>query len=338
MRSARLTLALSGALPDLPGPDEDILVLRPHTPQELSPLPAGRLRIVQGFRPEHDALAAAGHRCFALPEEEETLPAPDAALVCLPRARVEAHALLHHAARRTRPGGLILVDGQKTDGVESILKEMRRLVAVSPPISKAHGKLFAFHADQGALPDTWKGIARQVAGGFTTYPGVFSADGPDPGSALLTGALPAKLAGEVIDLGAGWGYLARTALTREGVRQIHLVEAEAAALQAARQNVTDPRAMFHWADARSFKLPRGADHVICNPPFHSGRDADPGLGQAFLHSAARLLAPHGTLWLVANRHLPYDRTLAELFRDNEEIGGNTRFRLCRASRPNRSKA
>ena len=46
----------------------------------------------------------------------------------------------------------------------------------------------------------------------------------------------------IVDLGAGWGFLARAILARDGVRQLDLVEAEAAALDCARRNVTDPRA------------------------------------------------------------------------------------------------
>ncbi|MDN5785978.1 class I SAM-dependent methyltransferase, partial [Pseudorhodobacter sp.] len=140
-----------------------------------------------------------------------------------------------------------------------------------------------------------------------------------------------------IDLGAGWGYLSRAILSRAGVKELHLVEADANALDCARTNITDPRAQFHWADATSFKLDRGVDAVVCNPPFHTTRDADPGLGAAFILAAARLLAPHGTLWLVANRHLPYGRTLTPLFREIEEIGSDPRFRLTRASRPTRAR-
>ncbi|MFN3823263.1 MAG: class I SAM-dependent methyltransferase [Pseudorhodobacter sp.] len=335
MRSARLTIALDGALPALPATG-DILVLRPRGPDELAPLTNARLRIVQGFRPEHDALAARGYRCFALPEDEAGLPPPVAALVCLPRSKVEARALLHHAAGRVVPGGPVLVDGQKTDGADSVLRDLRGHVAVSDPVAKAHGKLFSFPA-AAVLPADWQAQPREVGEGFITLPGVFSADGPDDGSVQLAAALPPKLNGEVIDLGAGWGYLARAGLAREGVRKLHLVEAEAAALASARVNITDPRAQFHWADATTFKLPRGADHILCNPPFHAGREADPGLGLAFLKAAARLLAPHGTLWLVANRHLPYDRLLSELFRECAEIGGDRRFRLTRASRPIRPR-
>ncbi|MBL4915639.1 class I SAM-dependent methyltransferase [Szabonella alba] len=334
MRSSRLTLALDGALAALPERG-DILILRPRGPEEIVPLPNARLRVVQGFRPEHDALAARGYRCFASAAEEEALPPPVAALVCLPRSKAEARALLYHAARRVVPGGPVWVDGQKTDGIDSVLRDLRGHVTLTETVSKAHGKLFGFAAAADALPAVWQASERQVEGGFVTLPGVFSADGPDAASVMLAAALPDKLNGEVVDLGAGWGYLSRAGLSRNGVRKLHLVEAEAAALASARVNVTDPRAMFHWADATTFRLPRGVDHVLCNPPFHQSREADPGLGLAFLRASARLLAPHGTLWLVANRHLPYDRPLSELFRDCAEIGSDTRFRLTRASRPHR---
>ena len=79
------------------------------------------------------------------------------------------------------------------------------------------------------------------------------------------------------------------------------------------------------------------DRVVMNPPFHTTRDADPGLGIAFLRAAQRGLSPSGVLWLVANRHLPYDRVLAELFRTVEDVGADTAFRLIRAAGPIRTR-
>ena len=105
------------------------------------------------------------------------------------------------------------------------------------------------------------------------------------------------------------------------------------ALDCARINLVDPRVTFHWADVANFRPARPWNAVVMNPPFHNSRDADPGLGMAFLRAAHRGLAPGGTLWLVANRHLPYDPVLATLFRDVEVIGGDAAFRLTRASHP-----
>lgn len=327
MRSDRLTFALRDGVLSLPETG-DILVLRPRGDDSLAMLPKARLTVVQGFRPDYDAIAARGYAVFP------TVPKPKrfaAALVCVPRAKAEAQALIAEAVAAA-PNGLIVVDGQKTDGIDSLLRDLRARVAVSDPVSKAHGKLFSFRAADDTFND-WAGVPQVIEDGFQTRPGVFSADGPDAGSALLAAALPPKLPARIVDLGAGWGYLSRAILARPGVKELHLVEAEAAALECARQNIPDPRAQFHWADATSFTLDRGVDAVVCNPPFHTSRTPDPALGVAFLQAAARLLAPHGTLWLVANRHLPYDRTLASLFRDVEEIGTDARFRLTRAAKP-----
>jgi len=342
MRTSRLTFALESGALNLPEAGK-LLVLRPRIGDDLGMLPQDRVMIVQGFRPDHDAFAAQGYAVVPkVPMPEVPVPiAPEpkeragdyaAALVCLTRAKAETRALLAQAVAAVGDDGLVIVDGQKTDGVDSTLRDLRARVQVSPPVSKSHGKLFSFRAGGDDFAD-WCAEPTEIDGGFRTIAGVFSADGADRGSAMLAAALPEKLPARLIDLGAGWGFLSRAILARTGVKELHLVEAEAAALACAHQNIDDPRAIFHWADATNFKLDRGVDAVVCNPPFHTAREANPSLGIAFLSAAARLLASHGTLWLVANRHLPYDRTLTTLFRDVEEIGGDAAFRLVRAARP-----
>ncbi len=326
MRASRLTHALdSGALSLPEGP---VLAVGPRAGEDLSGLPPERVVAVQGFRPDHDALATRGLR--VVPGLSDAPPAA-AAVVFLPRSRDLARAWIAGAAARVAPGGPVAVDGQKTDGIDSLLTELRRHVALGEPVVRAHGKLAVFPA--GPLPAEWNDAPRQVEGGWITRPGVFSADGPDPGSQLLAAALPPRLKGRGVDLGAGWGYLSHAALQREGVAALDLVEAEVAALECARLNVTDPRAAFHWADATRFRAARLADWVVMNPPFHAGRAADPALGAAFLTNAARILAPDGALWLVANRHLPYAAPLAALFRQVEEAGGDGTFRVLRCTRP-----
>ncbi len=334
MDAARLDLALDSGALILPDAGM-ILVLQPHAGDDLTALPVQRVRVVQGFRPDHDWFVAQGFD--TVPDLGDARGA--VAIVCLPRAKAEARGMIAAAVAAVAPGGLVVVDGQKSDGVVSVLRDLRARVPVSDPVSKAHGKLFSFHA-RGDGDDGW-GFADWTArpgdvDGFRTVPGLFSADGPDRGSALLAAMLPEKLGGRVVDLGAGWGYLSRSVLERQGVRELHLVEAEAAAIDCARVNVTDPRALFHWADAMTFRLEGGVDAVVCNPPFHHGRVPDTSLGVAFLTAAARLLTPNGTLWLVANRHLPYVRPLHTLFAEVEEIGGDATFRLVRASRPVRA--
>lgn len=328
MRSARLSQALETGLFKLP-PEGRIAILRPRIGDELSDLPRDRLLVATGFRPDHDWFAARGYATAPRATGDFA-----AAILCLPRAKALARAMLAEASALVSKGGPVVVDGQKTDGIDAVLKDLRARLSLTETLSKAHGKLAVFPAGPD-LAD-WAAQPAKVDG-FTTLPGVFSADGIDRGSALLAAALPSDLKGRVADLGAGWGYLSRTILSFPDVKECHLVEAESDALDCARLNIVDDRAQFHWADATAWKAPRGMDHIVMNPPFHTGRGADPALGAGFIAAAARNLNPQGVLWLVANRHLPYDRSLTALFRDVTEIGGDSAYRVTRAAIPVRAR-
>ncbi|GIT90909.1 MFS transporter [Jannaschia pagri] len=255
----------------------------------------------------------------------------EAAVVFATRAKALTHDLLAQAAAAVGAGGPIIVDGAKADGIDSLLKRLRGITQVGEVFSKAHGKCFQITAPQ-TLPDDWRALPRDVDG-FRTAPGVFSADGVDPGSALLVAHLDA-LSGRVCDLGAGWGYLSSHILAQSAVTEVTLVEAEALALDCARVNVADPRARFHWADATRWE---GGpyDAVVMNPPFHTGRKADPALGRSFVQVASRLLTPRGRLIMVANRHLPYEATLAESFGDTMVRADQGGYKVIEATRPKR---
>ena len=326
MSDSRLSLAVDAGLLPLPAAGR-IAVFRPRAEADLSALPAVRVQVVQGFRPDHDAFAAQG---YAVATEAEGDYA--AAVVMLPRAREETQALIATACAHVPEGAPVAVDGLKTDGVDSLIRALRGRVALSEALAKAHGKIAVFRSPGPDAFADWQARPAEVAG-FRTAPGVFSAGAVDRGSALLADALPERMTGSIADLGAGWGYLAARILARPEVREVHLIEAEKAALDCARRNVPDPRAHFHWADALRFRPATPFDHVVSNPPFHRGRAADPGLGAAFIRAAAGMLAGHGQFWMVANRHLPYEAVLATHFREVEEIGGDAAFKLTRATRP-----
>ena len=327
MTSPRLSLALEGGL-TLPDTGR-IAVLAPRAGMDLSALPLDRCHVITGLRPDHDYFAGLGFACDTAPEGRY-----GAVLVSMTRARAEARALVAQAVSIT--DGPVIVDGVKTDGIESALKDIRKRLAITGPVNKAHGKLFWFTSTD-CFDDWHTGPSARIDGGFVTAPGVFSADGVDPASAYLADHLPDRIGAHVADLGAGWGYLSARAVSRPDIVRIDLVEANHAALACARQNVLDPRAQFHWDDVLRWTPETSVDAVIMNPPFHSGRTADPGLGRAFIDAARRVMKPQGQLWMIANRHLPYERTLAAHFSDVSEIAGDTKFKLLHARRPTRQR-
>lgn len=151
-------------------------------------------------------------------------------------------------------------------------------------------------------------------GHLITRAGVFSEDGIDPGSALLAQHLPRNLRGKIADLGAGWGFLSATALENSPhINAIDLYEADARALQCARTNLAGSlgqrSARFLWHDVTQGCLENDYDAILMNPPFHTGRATDVALGVGFIKSAAQALRRGGSLWMVANRQLPYEEVL-----------------------------
>ncbi|MDO5704614.1 MAG: class I SAM-dependent methyltransferase [Paracoccus sp. (in: a-proteobacteria)] len=321
MTGSRLDIAF-------PAPPEGrALILNARADAVLDAFDPAQIIVIQGQFPDHRALTARGLEVHPqLPDDCRA----DLALVFVPRAKAAARALIQQAAACLPTEANLWIDGQKTDGIDAILREIRQLTEVAEVHSKAHGKIFRVTAGDW-VPDSWAATAQEIAPGFRTVPGVFSADGVDPGSAMLAAHLPDRMPTRVVDLGAGWGWLSAQVLARPGVETLHLVESDHAALQSARANVTDPRARFHWDDARDFRLSEPVNGVVMNPPFHQGRDADPRLGRDFIAAAARLLTGAGRLWMVANRHLPYEATLAQHFGKVNELGGDTRFKVIEAT-------
>ncbi|WP_296763450.1 methyltransferase [Sediminimonas sp.] len=331
MSRSRLSLALSDGGLALPA-GAPVAVFAPRAGMDLTALPRAHCDLITGFRPDADALEAAGWTTRLTPRAGVDY---GAAVAVLPRAKARARALIAQAARVVR-GGLLVIDGQKTDGIDSILREVRKRGPILGSFSKAHGKTIWLTADADVFADWASAGPEPVEGGHVTAPGVFSADGVDPASALLADALPERLGAHVVDAGAGWGYLARRMLVQcSGVERLDLVEADHDALECARLNVQDPRAAFHWADATRWRPDTACDAVVMNPPFHTGRAADADLGRAFIAAAAMMLAPHGQLWMVANRHLPYEAALSARFARTAELSGDARFKVLWAARPYR---
>lgn len=321
--AGRLSLALEKGIVTLS--EGETLVIGATTDSDLGALDKTRTRLFARHANVHNALSHQGWTSVLEPEAAAN------AVVFAPRERPAQRACLKLAREITT--GPIIVDGSKTNGIDPLYRELRDRANVSEAWSKAHGKVFT--VSEGSFED-WPDLQpARDADGWWRAPGVFSADGIDKASAFLAEMLPADLAGRVVDLGAGWGFLSKAILERSNVSSTDMVENDNVALDAAHRNV--PRATGHWADALVWQPENPVDHVVTNPPFHVGRAADPSLGQAFIRAAAAMLKPKGQLWLVANRHLPYENTLKDAFRTVELHAENPSFKIFHATSPNRRK-
>ena len=149
---------------------------------------------------------------------------------------------------------------------------------------------------------------------------MFSPKEIDKGSRKLVSVFSTKLFGEVADLGAGWGYLSKEALRlNKKITRITLFESNYSAYLASKKNIDDKRATFRWASLENIRnLRLRFDHVICNPPFHSGRPKDMALLRSFIFYSSRLINEQGSVWMVFVSGVYSKSELQEYF-DNIKI-------------------
>ena len=241
----------------------------------------------------------------------------DLAVLAAPPGTLERRMALAGALQALRPGGRLIALAPKDKGGARLRKEIEGFGCAVVETSKQHQRICEVarpEALSGIKAALDEGAARFVPGlDLWSQPGVFSWDRADPGSRLLVETLP-PLTGDGADLGCGVGYLARAALASPKLKTISLIEIDRRAIDAARRNITDPRAQILWADVRTRPTPAsGLDFVIANPPFHDNGREDQALGASFIQTASAMLRRGGSFWLVANRHLPYEMTLAGAF-------------------------
>jgi 16S rRNA (guanine1207-N2)-methyltransferase len=286
-------------------------------------------------------------------------------LLLPPRQREESRALMARALDLCARGGRVVACVANNEGAKSAEDDLRRIAGPVATLTKNKCRVFwtaprgepvraaagvgeaaaatsatPLRDEAGSLVASWRDLdhIRPIAGGrLLSRPGVFAWDRIDPASALLAEHLPRDLAGHAADLGAGVGYLGIELLARcPRVTALDLYEAEARALDLARRNLqahADRATLgFHWHDVTT-GLPAKYDVIITNPPFHAqGRADRPDIGRRFIAAAAAAMRPGGRLWLVANRHLPYEAVLREHFGQVREVAARGGFKVFEAIR------
>ncbi|AGF74030.1 ribosomal RNA small subunit methyltransferase C [Bartonella australis AUST/NH1] len=223
---------------------------------------------------------------------------------------------------RVKPGGWIVVGGDKTVGAASMMKWIQTIIPVTDKMSKNHRLIFWLQVPQRINEQNisrFRSLPLNFGSQFQTTSGMFSHGRIDPGSAMLAAHIPEIIFGKTADFGAGWGFLSYAALEKSrNLTAIDLYEADYNSLEAAKRHLkhikTSLSIGFYWHDLINEPITDLYDTIISNPPFHTQQAADVSLGKHFISNAAKYLKPHGSLLLVANRHLPYEILLKKLFR------------------------
>lgn len=266
----------------------------------------------------------------------------DRVVILTPQARalsrrwiVEAHALLC-------PGGRLNLAGANNAGITPLISDASALFGSALILGYGGGGRVAeltrredapdppaWSREPGIAPDSWTSVRLSLAGAtreLASLPGIFSYDRLDAGSALLIAQLLGPKADassliphasslqRVLDIGCGYGPIG-IAAALAGAAHVDMVDVNLLATRAAAENIArlGLRAEALLSDGLDALADRRYDLIVSNPPFHAGRQVDTAMAAAFIAQGRDHLAPGGSLVLVANRFLDYDRLLCAAF-------------------------
>lgn len=315
-------------------PNSRILFIEHPKPQYLEEITGSSITYTSNFKNRIDLALE-----FNVTLDESEIKLFDCVVVTVSKSREESKILISTGFSKVKPPGLLIIEGEKKDGIDGTLKITNKKIPISSIESASHGKfgLFRVELKQKRIFDDWFELKKPKinANKFFTVPGLFSHKKVDRGSLFLANNFKNKLSGDVVDLGAGWGVLSKYALeTNSAIKSITLIENNKIALDMAKLNVKGLKTRFLWSDlVLGTQIWKNFDVAICNPPFHNGSKLDFELSFSFVRMASRLLKRNGVLWLVANIQLPYEFYIKKCFFDIKILKDDGAFKIILAKNP-----
>lgn len=282
----------------------------------------------------------------------------DVVLMTLPKGRDLWRLHFLYAFSALREGGRLYLAGANDGGIKSAIRDGAELFG--PEVLLAYkrsnrvvafarrpapgGDLPANYRAPGIAPGTFNEFAIQVKGEtYTacTRPGVFSWRKLDAGTRLLLDVLDIRADEAVLDVGCGYGIIGMVAAKRAPKGQVKLVDVDWLACECAkatlsRNAVTGAQVLL--GDGLAAVAGQAFTLIVSNPPFHSGHEVDYAMAEAFVAEAHSALEPRGRLVLVANRFLPYDRLMSQIFGSTTTLAENPHYHVLSAEKSHRRKA
>lgn len=287
---------------------------------------------------------------FFVNSEQPSIQSADVVTLRIPKGKIPTLQLIWAAFHALRPGGRCYLAGGTDEGIKSALKHMEELFGSAVVVGYRGGHRLGIATRLG-------GPAR-AAGPFDTpwldpnhfhrypvstqgktfeaftRPGVFSWERLDTGTEALLDVLEVEGRARILDLGCGAGVVGVAAALQAPQAQVTMLDVSAEAIRSSRRTVAESglqdRCEVLASDVANGVSDRRFDLVVTNPPFHIDRATDLDVPAQFIRDAARVLAPGGKFYVVANRTLPYEAWLDACFGSHTSELAGRQFKVLSA--------
>jgi len=164
---------------------------------------------------------------------------------------------------------------------------------------------------------------------FATYPGVFNSGKLDAGTKLLLDNISLNKRGRVLDLACGSGIIGLTCKLRQPELYVEMVDIDGMALASAEMNTKKLGLDCPVFISDGLSNTKKFNTIVCNPPFHQGKETDYNFAQQLIRTAKQHLLPRGEVWIVANRQLAYEQWAEKSCHSVETVVQGNGFKVLR---------
>ncbi|WP_370978398.1 class I SAM-dependent methyltransferase [Agaribacterium sp. ZY112] len=309
----------------------------------------------------HSAALEAGiHSHFADMKLEQSNQHFNHVFFRVSKERLVSHRAINISDKVLLTHAQLHVFGRKDDGIKSYVDKTKKQLGFSGNLKK-DGEAYSAtltklaHTGSKALDDANYPELRlikelEILGSsyqLFSKPGVFGWKKVDTGSQFLIDTLiqekdNAKTRlinidehSKALDLGCGSGHLS-FALHALGFKQLVASDNNSAALLACEQNFTVNKFKqegFNYqckAGDAALNIKDEFDFIICNPPFHKGKDHSLDLTAHFAKAISLRLKKTGQAWLVCNSFVGMEKKLQYEGLKVENINNNGSFKVLKA--------
>ena len=255
----------------------------------------------------------------------------DAVIIQIPKGRKLARRWLIQAHQALKLGGSLFIAGSNKAGIQSCIKDALEIFGNGRILAYKKGYRISQQVKESKdspLPD-WAYTPGIAQGTWVEYsitlsdhiyqirslPGVFSFDHLDDGTKMLLTVTNIDPGSKLLDVGCGYGMIGLFAATH-GAGWVDLVDNDLLAIASCKEtlilNGVSNTTIFTGDLLDPVSLNK-YDLILSNPPFHAGHSVDFQIAEAMIRQSYQALNHDGQITIVANRFIPYDHLIKEIF-------------------------
>ncbi|UDG81783.1 Ribosomal RNA small subunit methyltransferase C [Candidatus Profftia lariciata] len=247
-----------------------------------------------------------------------------------PKSKQEAKFHLHALFSLMSIGTKIFIIGENNAGVRSSVNIIKTFGSLKKIDGAYRCSLYYGCLEKKCsfnMKDWW-GTYQIEELTIATLPGIFSCDGLDIGSELLLSSIKLDMYSKVLDIGCGTGVLSAIIAKRYPHIRLTLTDVSAVSLNASYVTFITNNIQGIIIPSNVYSNVTGYfNTIISNPPFHNGIHMNLSVAKKLIYGAVNHLYIGGKLYIVANKFLPYQQMLDDVFGTHEIISEAGCFRV-----------